>query len=174
MNEAGLINRRGRWAGGDTIFIQTGDVPDRGPDSLKIIRHLQKLQRQAQRKDGKVIAMIGNHEAMNVTGDLRYVHPGEYEAFTDRNSQRLRDKIYDANREMIEAAYLEQDPALPIEEIKAQWEAQTPIGMIEHRRAWLASGEIGDWVANKPGSRNHWRQPICSWRDKREIRGIFC
>lgn len=150
MDEAGLINRRGRWAGGDTIFVQTGDVPDRGPDSLKIIRHLQKLQRQAARKGGKVVTLVGNHEAMNITGDLRYVHPGEYEAFKSRNSQRVRDNLYNANREIIEAAYLEQDPALPSNEIKAQWEATTPLGMIEHRRAWRAGGEVGEWVAANP------------------------
>ncbi len=150
MNEAGLINRNGRWTGGDTIFVQTGDVPDRGPDSLKIIRHLQKLKRQASRKGGKVITLVGNHEAMNMTGDLRYVHPGEYEAFKNRNSRRVRDNLYNANRETIEAAYLEQDPALPSNEIKAQWEAQTPLGMIEHQQAWRAGGEVGAWVAANP------------------------
>ncbi len=149
LNDAGLINRRGRWSGGDAIFVQTGDVPDRGPDSLKIIRHLQKLKRQARRKGGKVITLVGNHEAMNITGDLRYVHPGEYDAFKTRNSKRLRNNIYEANRELIEAAYLEQDPALPSNEIKARWEEQTPLGMIEHQRAWRG-GEIGSWVAENP------------------------
>ena len=150
LREAGLINRRGRWSGGDTIFVQTGDVPDRGPDSLKIINHLQKLQRQAARKGGKVITLVGNHEAMNLTGDLRYVHPGEYAAFTNRNSRRLRDSRYDIHREAIEAAYLEQDPALSSEEIKARWEAQTPLGMIEHQRAWRVGGDVGDWIAENP------------------------
>ncbi len=150
MTEAGLIDRRGRWAGGDRIFVQTGDVPDRGPDSLKIIHHLQRLQRQALRKGGNVITLVGNHEAMNVTGDLRYVHPGEYEAFKDRNSRRLRDAVYEANRETIEAASLEQNSALASNEIKMQWEAQTPLGMIEHQQAWRVGGDVGDWIAANP------------------------
>ena len=33
--DAGLVDARGRWAGGTTIFVQTGDITDRGPDSLK-------------------------------------------------------------------------------------------------------------------------------------------
>ncbi|HEX8256410.1 MAG TPA: metallophosphoesterase, partial [Allosphingosinicella sp.] len=78
---AGLIDQAGRWAGGRAILVQTGDVTDRGPDSLKIIRDLRRLQSEAQRAGGRVIAVVGNHEAMNVTGDLRYVHPGEYAAF---------------------------------------------------------------------------------------------
>ncbi len=150
MHEAGLMDKRGRWTGGETIFVQTGDVPDRGPDSLKIIRSLQKLQKQASRKGGEVITLIGNHEAMNMTGDLRYVHAGEYDAFTDRNSQRLRDRVYNANRDAIETAYLEQDPALSSEDIRARWGAQTPLGMIEHQQAWRPEGDIGKWVAGNP------------------------
>ena len=46
---AGLIDAKGRWAGGTTVLVQLGDVADRGPDSLKIIRHLMKLQREAPR-----------------------------------------------------------------------------------------------------------------------------
>ena len=60
--------------------------PTAGPDSLKIIRDLQRLQREAARAGGRVVVLVGNHEAMNVTGDLRYVHPGEYAAFADRDS----------------------------------------------------------------------------------------
>ena len=52
-----------------------------------------------------MIVLVGNHEAMNMTGDLRYVHPGEYRAFTDRQSEARRDRIYEANRAAIEAAY---------------------------------------------------------------------
>lgn len=150
LREAGLINKRGRWTGGDAIFVQTGDVPDRGPNSLKIIEHLQKLQKQASRKGGKVVTLVGNHEAMNMIGDLRYVHPGEYEAFADSRSSSLRDRIYEANREIIEQAYLERDSTLSSEAIREQWMAQTPLGMIEHQRAWRPDGEVGAWIAANP------------------------
>src|SRR5438045_902929 len=115
---AGLVDAKGRWTGGNTTLVQVGDVPDRGPDSLKIIRQLMKLQREAPRSSGKVIAMVGNHEAMNMTGDLRYVHPGEYRAFTDRQSEGRRDRIYEANRAAIEAAYKVKDPKLTAEVIR--------------------------------------------------------
>ena len=92
--DAGLIDNRKRWSGGKTILIQTGDVPDRGPDSLRIIKKLQELQKRAPRKGGQVITLVGNHEAMNVVGDLRYVHAGEYEAFADRKSEQRREATY--------------------------------------------------------------------------------
>src|ERR1700752_2839721 len=35
---AGLVDAKGRWSGGSTTLVQMGDIADRGPDSLKIIR----------------------------------------------------------------------------------------------------------------------------------------
>jgi len=58
--------------------VQLGDVVDRGPDSLKIIRHLMKLQREAPRKGGRVIVLVGNHEAMTALGNEAYCTIEEY------------------------------------------------------------------------------------------------
>ena len=33
----------GRWSAGDTHFVQTGDIPDRGPDTRRIMDHLEKV-----------------------------------------------------------------------------------------------------------------------------------
>jgi hypothetical protein len=150
LRAAGLVDRRGRWAGGRTVFVQTGDVPDRGPDSLRILRHLIQLQRQAARAGGRVVALVGNHEAMNVTGDLRYVHPGEFAAFADRDSARRRDRIFDSNRSAIEAAYRARRPGMTAEAIRLTWMAATPLGWVEHRAAWAPDGEIGRWVLRNP------------------------
>src|SRR4051812_36557857 len=54
---AGLVDQRGRWAGGSTTFVQLGDITDRGPDSLKIVRSLQQLQKDAPRKGGRVVVV---------------------------------------------------------------------------------------------------------------------
>jgi len=147
---AGLIDAKGRWAGGNTTLVQLGDVPDRGPDSLKIIHQLMKLQREAPKSGGKVVAMVGNHEAMNMTGDLRYVHSGEFRAFTDRQSESRRDRIYEANRAAIEAAYRAKDPKLTAESIRNVWMKANPVGMLEHQLAWGPAGEIGKWVVGNP------------------------
>ena len=150
LTQAGLIDHRGKWAGGDTILVQTGDVPDRGPDSLKITQHLQKLQKQARRRDGKVIALVGNHEAMNMIGDLRYVHAGEYAAFANNRSRKLRERTFDNNREVIEAFYLAKNAALSSVEIKNNWFNDTPLGKLEHQAAWRPDGNVGQWIAGNP------------------------
>src|SRR5205823_6044284 len=50
---AGVIDARGHWAGGNAALVQLGDITDREPDSLKIIRSLQQLQKEAPRKGGR-------------------------------------------------------------------------------------------------------------------------
>ena len=147
---AKIMDRGGRWIGGRTTLVQTGDIVDRGPDSLRIIEDLMRLQRQAPRRGGRVIVLPGNHEAMMMTGDLRYVHPGEYRAFVTGQSARLREAAYESQRTQIEAAARARDPNLSPQAIKAAWMAQVPLGMIEHQRAWSPQGRLGGWTIGNP------------------------
>jgi len=148
MREAGLIDRRGRWSGGEAIFVQTGDVPDRGPESRKIIEHLVKLEKQASRAGGEVVALVGNHEAMNVIGDLRYVDPGEYAAFKTKSSKAVRDNYFKTNKASLTEFYLAKDPALDEGGVRAAFDSDVPPGYLEHRVAWSPQGEIGGRVSN--------------------------
>ena len=147
---ARLIDASGHWAGRKTILVQLGDVTDRGPDSLKIIRSLQQLQREAPRAGGKVIVVLGNHEAMNLLGDYRYTTRGEYAAFADNRSVARRERLYIANRQQLEAAARGTNPNVLPSEVRQQWLAQTPLGWVEHRMAWSPSGELGRWAARNP------------------------
>ncbi len=69
----GVADADGHWTGGSTILVQTGDITDRGPDSRGVIDMIQKLQEEAPGQGGQVVALMGNHEAMNLMGDWRYV-----------------------------------------------------------------------------------------------------
>ena len=149
LQAAGLVDRKGKWAGGKTHFVQTGDIPDRGPDTSKIIEHIRKLGKQAERKGGRVHNLIGNHEAMNVYGDLRYVHEGEYAAFATRRSEALRDRYFDLYMQSLEANAPERFAELP-ENFREKWNVQHPLGWVEHRQtwdpAWDPEGEYLSWV----------------------------
>jgi hypothetical protein len=147
---AGVVDARGRWAGQTTVLVQTGDAVDRGPDSLKIVQDLMRLQREATRAKGQVVALVGNHEAMNVTGDLRYVSAADFAAYATPRSAEVREKTYEANRATIEAAYRQKDPAMTPEAIKQAWYATTPPGWLEHQAAWRPDGPIGKWVISNP------------------------
>jgi hypothetical protein len=147
---AHIINQRGRWAGGSTILVQTGDIVDRGPDSLKIIRQLMKLQKEAPRSGGRVVVLVGNHEAMNMTDDLRYVDPGEYAAFATPKSARLRERVYQDNREAIVAAHRAKSPTMASDAIHQAWLAEYPLGKLEHQSAWSPRGDLGRWTIANP------------------------
>jgi hypothetical protein len=152
LKAAGLVDKKGKWAGGKTHLVQTGDIPDRGPDTQKIIEHITKLAKQAKRKGGRVHSLIGNHEAMNMYGDLRYVHPGEYAAFVTRNSESLRDRYYAAYLSSLEGQDPEGFAALP-ENHREEWNTQFPLGWVEHRMAWDPAwnqdGDLANWVLDK-------------------------
>src|SRR5262245_10688082 len=71
LRAAGIIDAKERWIGGKAHLVQTGDVVDRGGDSRKAMDLLMSLEKQAAKAGGRVHALIGNHEAMNLYGDLR-------------------------------------------------------------------------------------------------------
>lgn len=150
LEDAGLVDRRGRWDGGDTHFVQTGDVPDRGPDTRKILDHLEKLAKEAKKAGGRVHTLIGNHDAMNVYGDLRYVTPGEYQAFVGRSSERYREAQWEHHLKALEARDPEGFASLDQEAFRKEWENDYPLGWVEHRQAWLPDGEYGKQVLENP------------------------
>lgn len=147
---SGVMDTDGHWAGGKTILLQLGDITDRGPDSLKIVRSLQQLQKEAPRKGGKAIVVLGNHEAMNLLGDNRYTTPGEYAALADAQSVARRDRVYEANRAGIEAAAHATNAGLTPDQIRGAWMADHPLGWVEHRLAWGPTGDLGRWATANP------------------------
>lgn len=70
---AGAIDASDRWIGADLVIVQTGDQLDRGDDEREILDLFDRLSAEANAAGGRVIALNGNHEVMNVQGDFRYV-----------------------------------------------------------------------------------------------------
>ncbi|MBM3764616.1 MAG: metallophosphatase [Acidobacteria bacterium] len=75
-----------KWSGGKDHLVFTGDFVDRGPASRKVLDFVIALESQAGKAGGEVHPLIGNHEAMNVYGDLRYVTKDDYAAFRTEKS----------------------------------------------------------------------------------------
>ncbi len=87
---AGIIDANDRWSGGKTHLVQTGDIPDRGDQTRAAFDLLMRLEQEALAAGGRVHALLGNHEAMNILGDLRYVSPGEMASFADLSPEPER------------------------------------------------------------------------------------
>ncbi len=81
LQMAGLTGADGHWSGGTTTMVQTGDITDRGPDSHGVMAILRQLQEEAGKAGGRVIPLLGNHEVMNVIGDVRYVSAEDYASY---------------------------------------------------------------------------------------------
>ncbi|MFL5357930.1 metallophosphoesterase [Archangium sp.] len=80
---AGLLDAKEHWSGGKAHLVQTGDIPDRGEHTREAFELLMRLETEALAAGGRVHALLGNHEVMNMLGDLRYVTPGELASFVD-------------------------------------------------------------------------------------------
>ncbi|MEM9388394.1 MAG: metallophosphoesterase [Pseudomonadota bacterium] len=81
LSFAEVIDGDDRWIAGSKHLVSVGDLLDRGPDSRRVMDLLMGLETQAQAAGGPVHVLIGNHEQMNLTGDLRYVAKEEFAAF---------------------------------------------------------------------------------------------
>jgi hypothetical protein len=54
---------RVKWTGGKSVLVVTGDMIDKGTDSIGVITLLRTLQGDAATHGGRVIVTMGNHEA---------------------------------------------------------------------------------------------------------------
>lgn len=77
LRGVGLINQQNQWTGGQTTLVSLGDLVDRGPNSRAVMDLLRNLQGQAKADGGRVAVLLGNHEVMNLTGELRDVSDQE-------------------------------------------------------------------------------------------------
>jgi len=73
-----LVDKKLHWAGGKTHLVQIGDVMDRGDyakGAKDIFDLLMTLETEAEQAGGKVHALLGNHEEMNII-DIAFDNPG--------------------------------------------------------------------------------------------------
>jgi hypothetical protein len=143
LRSAELIDKDENWTGGKTHLVQVGDVLDRGPDSRKALDLLMKLEPQAAKAGGYIHALIGNHEAMNLYGDLRYVPPADYESFRTAESEKLREEAYKG----LAGEMAKQSPGGNGDDaFRKKWDAEHPLGYFERRALFGPEGIYGKWI----------------------------
>lgn len=152
LTSAGLIDKNGKWTGGDATLVQTGDFLDRGPDIIPVMDLLMNLQREAPKSGGNVIVLLGNHEMMNIMGDLRYVTNETFAKFADKNSfkeleQSYRRYLEITNRLLRRSGQPEVPDTL---QGKAEWLEIHPLGYLEYREAFGPKKKYGKWLRKLP------------------------
>ncbi|NNC77337.1 MAG: hypothetical protein HKN77_05190, partial [Woeseiaceae bacterium] len=144
LRNGSVIDASNRWIAGDTHLVVVGDLLDRGPDSRKVMDLLMALELEAERAGGKAHVLIGNHEVMNLVGDLRYVAMEEYAAFASEESAADRQRGFAAWRDL---RTVEGDDDAALQE---RFDEAFPPGFFAHRRAFGPDGRYGRWLLQKP------------------------
>lgn len=141
LQRAQLVDANRKWLSRNTTLVQTGDFLDRGPKTRAVMDLLMTLQKDAPRQASRVIVLMGNHEAMNIYGDLRYVTPNDYASYADNKSENRRKSAYAAFAELY-------GKVPPVSE--DEWMKSHPPGFLEHREAFGSDGRYGKWLRTLP------------------------
>jgi len=77
LRNARVVDDAGRWSAGRAHLVVVGDMVDRGNDATAVLWFLYGLEPQAEAAGGQLDVVLGNHEVMVLTDDLRYTQPKE-------------------------------------------------------------------------------------------------
>ncbi len=112
------------WAAADAVLVVTGDLIDKGPQPIEVIDALRALETSATAAGGRVVVLLGNHEA---------------EFFVNPTNKKA-DGSDGVDREL---ASLHVDPYLVAagDEARGQWLLARPFG-----------ARVGGWFFSHGGS----------------------
>ncbi len=94
----GVIDSNYNWIFGNGHLVLTGDFVDRGNQVTEVLWLIYSLEENAKAAGGYVHFILGNHEIMNMSGDLRYLHPKYKEVSTLLNEKYVN--LYGPNSEL--------------------------------------------------------------------------
>jgi hypothetical protein len=151
LQNLALIDDQGHWSGGDSVLIQTGDLIDGGENSRAAMDLFIRLQQEAPAAGGRVIVLMGNHEAMNILGELRDVNYMTYAAFAGTDAEARQKAYYDNfvawSRERAAATGKAFEPDAAFTD---DWFALHPPGWVEYVEAMRPDGLYGSWLRTLP------------------------
>ena len=75
LRSSGIIDDNLNWSFGTGHLVVIGDIFDRGDNVTEVMWHLFGLEKQALKAGGMVHVLLGNHEILVLSEDLRYMNP---------------------------------------------------------------------------------------------------
>ena len=141
LRTTGLIDAEGRWSGGRSRLVQTGDFLDRGVPLRQVMDLLMRLEGEARRAGGRVEVLFGNHEGMNIMRDTRDVSPQTYAAFADDDSESRRKRAFNAHAAAARRVGKETRPRGVV--------PHPSPGYVEYLEAMGPSGKYGRWLRDR-------------------------
>jgi hypothetical protein len=102
------------------------------------------LEKQARKNGGKVHAVLGNHDVMNLVRDFRYVSEQSYADFAKDESPRERERAWSQfKKRYSEDKIGEQD-------LQQAFEERYPPGFFSRIKAFGLEGKYGSWLIERP------------------------
>ncbi len=135
-----LVDQDLHWTGGNTHLVFVGDLTDRGDRERPLLDMVRRLQGEAEKVDGRVHVLLGNHEVMNMMQDLRYVSPEGFEAFRDEEDPQVRREAFNRFDHQI------RDERLSREDVQRRFEDLYPPGYFGRRAAFGPDGIYSRWL----------------------------
>jgi len=140
LEKQGVVANDGAWHGGDLTLVSLGDVIDRGDEGRQVLDLLMRLQDEASAAGGAVYMVLGNHELMNLSGELDYVSRGDYAQFAGDEKPGMRDTAF--ARLIANGRYEGIDPMAA----RVRFDTTFPPGFFARLAAFSPSGRYGQWL----------------------------
>jgi hypothetical protein len=98
LQAGGVIDSNFNWTFGNGHLLLVGDFVDRGSQVTEVLWLIYSLEENAKAAGGYVHFILGNHEILNLSNDLRYVNP---KYFHDAKLMHINyEKLFDKNSEI--------------------------------------------------------------------------
>jgi hypothetical protein len=98
LQAGGVIDSNFNWTFGNGHLLLVGDFVDRGSQVTEVLWLIYSLEEKAKAAGGYVHYILGNHEILNLSNDLRYVNP---KYFHDAKLMHINyEKLFDKNSEI--------------------------------------------------------------------------
>jgi hypothetical protein len=152
LQATGLTDGEGTWTGGRATLVQVGDFTDRGSQVRQVMDTLMRLQGEAAAAGGEVIVLLGNHEVMNLMGNLRDVTPEIFATFATERDEELRELAWEQwvalGRQQARWLWAVYQP--PGAQGRRDFFAERPPGYFEYIEALGPEGHYGRWLRSLP------------------------
>jgi len=109
LEKSNIINKELDWVAGEANLVFLGDLFDRGNNVTKVLWFIYELEEKAKKAGGKVHLVLGNHEIMTMTKDLRYL--GRKEAAIARVYGLEYDYLYHPSKSFL-GSWLSSKPSV--------------------------------------------------------------
>jgi hypothetical protein len=143
LKTAQIVDDKVAWNGGRATLVVVGDVLDRGSGSRRVLELLMRLEGEASAAGGRAQLVLGNHEVMNLTGELDYVASEDYVAYAAEESA--------SERAAALARFRAAHAGTGVDDtLAADFTRRYPPGFFGQRAAFASGGRFGAWLLRQP------------------------